>query len=175
MSHYREKLRSALQLTSDQGYAVPNFAETDGEILTQAHGFQMASALKKEYGTLRPEDLAFQCANIHWRMKQVVEHIIDAPVLLTVGSVSFKGMSLCSVTSARPGEMRRTGNFHVWWSLTSGEIIDLTLMCSLHFKYNLPLELVQPLAGKPERMSSTTWEPFLAGDDLTRAILAGSP
>ncbi len=175
MPTYWEKLQRAFQLTNEQGYSCPYFAQTTGGILTAAHGAELMEALDTEYSGLKSEDLAFQCANVHWRMKPIFENIIGAPALLTVGSVSYKNTPLCTVTSLRPEDMRRTGNFHVWWSLTSGEVVDLTLMLSLCFAKNLPLERAQPLAGRPEGIPAVTWEPIMVGDEVTCAILTCSP
>lgn len=135
----------------------------------------MMSAFEDAFVGLRPEDLAFQCANINWRMKRTFEAIINAPVLLTVGSVAFKGTPICTVMSTNPQDMRRTGNFHVWWSLGSGEIVDLTLMVSVCVANKIPLEKAQPLAGPPEGFPAITWEPVMVGDEVTLAILEATP
>jgi hypothetical protein len=68
-------------------------------------------------------------------------------------------------------------NFHVWITLSSMEIIDITHALNLYFyEYQeLPEKNIPFVAGKPEKMFfKTSWHPFAIGNDIVSQIYKNS-
>ncbi|MGX9773142.1 hypothetical protein ACWYXN_06470 [Janthinobacterium aestuarii] len=122
-------------------------------------------------GSLTPHDIAFRCAEISWRMKRQFEEIVNTKVLLTLGGLRIEGISNLSASTSNLVELRKSGDYHVWWSLPSGEITDVTLATSMLILQGRDLSKAQPLAGFTTQFPQIEWVPKLVGDNVIRQLL----
>lgn len=173
MQNYWNLLQEAIETTDSLGLGKETFAQVSSKIIKPEHGPALVDAVSEEigFGALSLADIAFQCARINWQMKPKFEEIIQDKILLTLGTVIFQGQSLWDIGNLDLNELRTLGTYHVWWSLASGEIVDVTLMPSLVFQHGADPRHAVPLAGFPQQFPQIEWIPKLVGDQLVRQLL----
>lgn len=172
MQIYWVALQEAIKRTALLGYETETLAKTSGPILTEENGFAFITAFEKAigYSGLKLDDLPFRCAEISWRAKPILEEITQTKAALTLGAVAKGDSILWSADATSLQELRSSGNYHVWLSLASGEIVDLTLLPSILLQTQQDLSRAQPLAGQPDHLAFR-WIPKLVGDEPIRELL----
>lgn len=110
------------------------------------------------------EQSALRCAAESLRVLETAEMAFGARALPTVGAVSIGGALNCSCEPLDLPGLRESGNYHVWLTLPSMEIIDMTLLPSLYRK-GLRRSLADsfPILGYPESCQGIQWHPRLVG------------
>lgn len=130
-----------------------------------------------------PPNMAFGASitahlqNIEW-----VQTHLDPLAQLTTGYVSNERGDCLPFTVANAKRWLADGftegehahlSLHVWITLSSLEVIDITLPIGIHIARGLPMEFgnLPFVAAKPEkRQWGTTYHPVIHGDDFVRRI-----
>ena len=128
MANYWQDFKDAVMETVELGGDFASIDRIEHPVLTEEHGIAIIEAMANVFGRdgLTPASLALQCARVSWEMKPVVEAIVGVPVVLTIGAVSNNGIWQFTCSGSGYENLRETGNYHVWLTLLTGEIIDLT-------------------------------------------------
>jgi hypothetical protein len=169
---YWDTLRLAMARTKAMGLVDGTVGAINPPI---ASGRLLAAAIEMNIRMSPARDnanLAGECASICLRTKSAFEHLIGAPVLLTLGSIVFEGVPLLSIPSADLDEIKRHANYHVWWTLGSGQVVDITLMVHLALLKEAEAESILPLIGSPDQIDQIKWIPFLIGERPIRQLLS---
>ncbi|WP_373991416.1 hypothetical protein [Duganella sp. BuS-21] len=174
MQNYWNSLQDAIAVTSSRDLGSEEFARLPSPILNQEHCEALIDVMTQElgFGHLTPVDIGLQCAGVNWKMKSKFEQIIQNKVLLTLGSIKVAGDPIFEMETLDLLKLRTSGRYHVWWSLQSGEIVDITFATSMLIKQGGDLSKAVPLAGFPEQFPKVEWIPKLVGDKAIHQLLS---
>ena len=173
ISCYWRLFHVATKRASVFGFENEVFTQSREPILTPKHGLAVMAALRKQFhsGELKSIDLAFKRAEINLKMKAILEEITQVKAMLTLGGVSNNGKLIWSAESPDLSSLRDSGNYHVWLTLCTGEIVDLALMPALYLYRGMDPSKAQPIAVVPSDQGSWQWVPKLVGDEPVRRLL----
>ncbi|RQP37316.1 hypothetical protein DF154_19540 [Burkholderia ubonensis] len=136
---------------------------------------QLMSRLSDFNPTLgNPYAFVLQCAGRTAELRPLVEDVLQMSCAITIGDVFMRGAPIFAFDIEKFPELGKTGNYHVWLTVESGEIVDLTLMASLYLHYGKPVEEASPIAGLPDEISGFVWHPALVGDEALNVLLSAS-
>lgn len=130
----------------------------------------LTKQLAREISTFSTCDVALKCAALSLAAKPRFERAVQREVVLTLGSVEYQGIPILSADIEDVQEIRRRANYHVWWSLGAGQIVDITLMVHLALLKNASPPTILPIIGSPDEIPQIKWRPYLIGGALVKAL-----
>ena len=174
---YFDDFRAATDRTRRFGLDVPHHEiEPDRRYLTAARQREFPFVMHKAIGAIGTEELMAQCMSIHHRLKPVIQDWLDVPVVYTIGWVQTKGEGLFKFDESHIHDLLqlasvpRTLGVHVWLTLPSMELIDLSLATTMAIVHNMPEGLGQMMAKHADDVTGMAYKPMLLGDGLLRRI-----
>lgn len=172
---YANQMQGAHARTIALGLAAPQMRT--GPHIDVAHLFRSVRALDGDSKALAialatPSqcDVALACARFMLASTAAFQHALGHQATLTVGSMQYDGMRMLSADSGDPQEIRRRASYHLWWSLDSGQIVDMTLSAHLALLKGAS-PAISPLVGVPANMPQFEWQPWLVGEAVVRQLV----
>jgi len=135
--------------------------------------------LNSEYPDYEKGVLAFNCHRVSYFMKPILEKYFDTELYLTIGYISngestYFPISESQITNLlieKPKEVQETIPFHVWLTLPSLEIIDLTFGQSFAEKSTEDIPMNQFLLRHPDQIyGSMKYHPMIIGEGFLKSI-----
>lgn len=123
--------------------------------------------------------LAFNCHKVSYFMKPILEKYFDTELYLTIGYISFSESTffeindnqITNLLTHKPKEVQYKIPFHVWLTLPSMEIIDLTFGQSFAKKSSEDIRMNQFILKHPDKLSgSMQYHPMIVGKDFLKSI-----
>ncbi|KVT10501.1 hypothetical protein WL60_11100 [Burkholderia ubonensis] len=165
--------KAALEATAQRGFEVPDFAPTDNAVLENAMS-EVREALSS-WQFVEPTSLssfARQCGQRTMDFAQLLrEHAPMLKSYVTVGVVHHEGKPLWTMNIDDLPTARATGSYHIWLTLSSHEIIDVTVTSTLMMQGLLPANGIKFFLGDPNEEHRLTWIPLLVGDGPALRLL----
>jgi len=175
MDRYSQGLQKAIDSTRAMGFQVSDFP-TDVEPLLTAQVYEMLHHGVAEFlgdMELSVEEVGLRCAPIHVALKPVVDEALGCSTLLTLGAVQFDDDVFFSPATMDIDALAHAGDYHVWLTLPSCEVIDLTLTSALYLKKGLDRSAAGvPLMMHAESQPRMRWSPLLVGDNVLERLLS---
>ncbi|QSY06562.1 hypothetical protein J2A69_29455 [Burkholderia pseudomallei] len=175
MSEYCSALAKAIDSTRAVGFDVPDFAIELKSFLTMPAMERMHQRVGEyiEKNQLTVEAVGLRCAPLHLALKPVIDEALGCSTLLTLGAVQFDDDVFFMPTSMDIDALAQAGNYHVWLTLPSCEVIDLTLTSALYLKKRLKPSMAGiPLMMRPEANPKMRWSPLLVGNGVVERLLS---
>lgn len=175
MGEYRIALEKAIESTRAIGFAVPDFSTALESLLVAPVVERLYQQVTEhiENNQLTVEKVGLRCAPVHMALKPVIDEALGYSTLLTLGSVQFGDDVFFMPTSMDIDALAQVGNYHVWLTLPSCEVIDLTLTSALYLKKRLePSMAGMPLMMRPEANPKMRWSPLLVGNGVVERLLS---
>lgn len=174
---YLADFNAAVERTSRFGLTVPRY-----ELRPEDHwlDFQARQRIPpvifKTLGQITPQHLVAQCIAVHYALQGPISALFAAPAVLTLGWIeSADGDDLYRFDEEFIGERLRTGfeplsgiQVHVWLTLPTMEIIDLTLCTSVSILQDKPEGIGGLLTKKADDVTGFRYVPMLVGEDFFR-------
>ena len=181
---YVDDYQDALDRTRRLGLTVPPRVEIHPDpnlrYLTAARQQQFPHVIHKAIGPVGAEELVAQCMSIHHRLQPVIEEWLGVPAVYTIGWVETSGdgffkfdeayaRSLLQKAAQKAAPPQSLG-VHVWLTLPSMELLDLSLATSVAFAQKMPEGVGRVLAKHANDVTDMAYKPMLLGDDFLRRI-----
>lgn len=179
---YIKNLHAAYEFTKKMGASFSRLPEIEGELFTDTMGNKLHNAIKGR-GISAFDGAVGQCVKWSHSLRPHVEKALGIPILLTLGQVSNKSTPYFNPTHDDLENWYRRGftptdfegrsgmNLHAWWTLPSGEIIDVTLWSTLSVVWNKPEFLGGITGGWPDKIApSPIYVPMVVGDDYIETV-----
>jgi hypothetical protein len=133
MSGYGSALKSAIDVTYSMGFEAPEFPADWPPLLTDELVGRIYAEMTESLDgrELSIEEIGLKCAPVHFALKPAIDKAIGTATLLTLGAVQYGDDVFFSPNSLDVDELAHSGNYHVWLTLPSCEVIDLTLTSAL--------------------------------------------
>lgn len=140
MITYRKELIQAIERSKSSGLEIPDFfiesnnvSFLNPEIRTHLFEFLYKRVYKNDI-----DAVAFHCFDWSFYLKNEIDNILCCESILTIGYVDFLGKSafkseieeIVSWISQPSSDIRFGANLHIWLTLPSLEIIDITIAAS---------------------------------------------
>lgn len=176
MSLYVQRFNEALERTHEFKLDAPTTVKFDRNqiYLTDKAQAQFPYFLREAVGELSLLDLVAQCHSIHFRLKPVLEDFFGCPLYYTIGWIEYttgKNMFKFDNDYIRllldKGRQPRL-NLHVWLTLPSTEVIDVSIATSFAVLHNEMEHAGDIIARKADELKGMAYHPMLVGDDLLR-------
>ncbi len=180
---YVDDYQDALDRTRRLGLTVPRVKidpDPNLRYLTPDRQQQFPQVIHKAIGPVGAEELVAQCMSIHHRLQPVLEDWLGVPVVYTVGWVETSGDGLFKFDEAYVSELLqkaaqkvpapRSLGVHVWLTLPSMELLDLSLATSIAFAQKMPEGMGRVMAKHANDVTDMAYKPMLLGDDWLRKI-----
>jgi len=174
---YLADFKAAIERTSHYGMAVPKYElRPDDHWLGLQAQQRIPQLIFNTLGQITPKHLLAQCIAIHYALQEPVSALFGAPAVLTIGWIEFaNGTDLYRFDDQFIGERLRTGfeplsgiQLHVWLTLPTMEIIDLTLCTSVSILQDMPEGIGGLLTKKADDVTGFRYIPMLVGEDFFR-------
>lgn len=171
---YHAKFQKAIKRTSKLGLILPKINFSDKIYLTEEYQEQLFSGFANEiYST---NEINAQCMNFSYRAKEYFNTISDNNFMYTIGYVNYNNTLMFKQTEKSLKYMLKNGiqsvdgsiNIHVWLTLPSMEIIDLTLATTLSKVWNRPELKGRIFLRHADEFDGMEYVPLLVGDDFLR-------
>lgn len=175
MNEYGLTLQKAIDSSRSMGFRVPDFGIEEKSLLTQHLVERLYQRMAESFGEkeFSVDEIGLRCAPVHVALKPVVEEVLGCMSLLTLGAVQYGDDIFFSPTTTDIDALALSGGYHVWLTLPSCEIIDLTLTSALYLKKGLDRSAAGvPLMMHAESQPRMRWSPFLVGDDVLARLLS---
>lgn len=179
---YIEKLRTAYDFTEKLGASFTRLPETKTELFTAELGERLHVAILN-LGINSFAGAVGQCVKWSHALRPHAEKVLGAPVLLTFGQVLHPSRAYFNPSwvdlqnwyhkgfRVSDFEGRSGMNMHAWWTLPSGEIIDVTLWSTLSVAWKRPELLGAVTGGWPDEIApNPTYVPMAVGDDYIETV-----
>jgi hypothetical protein len=133
---YLHDFKEALQRNTRLGLESPFFSYEDTRYLTNDFNAQFPYLILNTFGMLEPKDLTGTCIPIHNQLQTVLNDKLGILSYFTIGYVTLNGRDIYHQTEdslkrlLSDGIDSRSTNLHAWLTLSSMEIIDMTLPTS---------------------------------------------
>lgn len=173
MKKYIDLLQDAKKATEAMGLGFEDFSPNSSSITNSEIELALMEAMSKSkyFKNLAVVDIACRCAEVHLNLKLEFEEIFGRKVMLTLGDLRYNEVGLIEIPNFNFASLRKSGIYHVWWTLSSGQIIDITLISSIKYKKGIEVEGVHPIIDFPENSSPFAWIPRLVGDEAIHRLL----
>jgi len=168
-------LQKAIDSTRAIGFKVPDFRIEEKPLLTEHLVESLYRRMADSFGEkeFSVEEIGLRCAPTHVALKPVVEEVVGCVTLLTLGAVQYGDDIYFSPTTTEIDALALSGGYHVWLTLPSCEVIDLTLTSALYLKKGLARSAAGvPLMIHAESRPRMRWSPLLVGDDILERLLS---
>lgn len=179
---YIERLQAAYDFTEKLGVSFTRLPDTKGEFFTEGLGERLHAAILR-LGIDSFAGAAGQCVRWSHALRPLAEKVLGAPILLTFGQVLNESRPLFNPSwadlqnwhqegfSASDFEGRSGFNLHAWWTLPSGEVMDVTLWSTMSVAWGRPEMLGAVTGGWPDDIAPTpTYVPMVVGDDYIETV-----
>lgn len=172
---YLADFKIAIERTARFGLTVPKYELRPEDNWLDAQAQQRIPPLIFEtLGQITPQHLVAQCIAVHYALQEPVSALFSAPTVLTIGWIEFAGGDdLYRFDDKFIEERLRTGfeplsgiQLHVWLTLPTLELIDLTLCTSVSILQNKPEGIGGLLTKKADDIMGFRYVPMLVGDDF---------
>jgi len=180
--NYLQELDRAYAFTTKLDASFGRLPLLHGSLFTPELGEEIYVALR-DFGIRSFIKAAGQCIKWSHALRPLVEEVLGAQVLLTIGQVrtptrtffdpSFDDLErwYCHGFDARDIEGRSGINMHAWWTLPTGEILDVTLWSTLAVAWNEPERLGAVAGGWPDKIApNLLYVPMVVGDDYIEKV-----
>ncbi|STQ90032.1 hypothetical protein [Iodobacter fluviatilis] len=145
---------------------------------------KLAQALSEFYfeNKIRADDVAGQCWRINIFIKIFLEEYFGVPLVLTIGYIEdYPNNVYYKMTEAEIAELLNSpeghngnyaANLHVWLTLPSMEILDVSFMTSFGKVNNKPELLGTVVYGPPEKLSTPNfnYKPMVLGEHFINRV-----
>lgn len=179
---YISRLHAAYDFTEGIGASFTRLPATQAELFTSELGERLHAKILN-LGITSFAKAAGQCVKWSHALRPHAEEVLGEPILLTFGQVvspsgpffdpSWDDLRTWYRQGLRASDLEgRSGiNLHAWWTLTSGEIIDVTLWSTLSVAWKRPNLLGAVTGGWPDEIApSPTYIPMAVGDDYIQTV-----
>lgn len=179
---YIERLHAAYDFTEELGASFTRLPVTKSELFTAELGKNLHEAISN-LGIDSFAGAIGQCVKWSHALRPHAEKVLGQPVLLTFGQVlnstrsyfdpSWADLRAWYQRGLRTSDFEgRSGiNLHAWWTLPSGEVIDVTLWSTLSAAWNRPELLGAITGGWPDEIApNPTYIPMVVGDDYIESV-----
>lgn len=173
-SQYRAEFTEALERARRIGLSVPELPDPppDRVFLGGVRRRAVRELLEKTY---RPHQLPGACLQATFDLQDQVAAIAGVPAYFTVGAVTYLGEECFSFEEAAAREWveqaslgRRPAQVHVWITLATMEIVDLTYAYTLrHVAPGIPgIGNPKPIVGSCEQLTEWGYRPLVVATDF---------
>lgn len=120
--------------------------------------------------------LSRACLSVHIEQHAAIESLLDCEATLTIGSLEYQGhhfYDMDSVDDARAPSVDDSGttNMHVWLTLNTLEIVDLTWPTTMGGVPEDRTQIGKVIAGMPSKLpSGIVYHPMLVGEMAAFAV-----
>jgi hypothetical protein len=174
---YHDELLIARDRTIRMGLTCPTIPSVQKELILPGAAAGLPKAMFDAVGTLTNADLVAQCFSIHDRLRLPLERFLKVPILYTLGYVHTPPVDRFRQTEEQLVALLKTGldsravNLHVWLTLPTMEILDISLATSMAVANNWTSGHGSAISGHADRLNSgMRYHPMLIGEDFLRKI-----
>lgn len=179
---YREHFDEAMRFTRKLGFGVPELLTQTGELVSPENG-ELVMRYAKKAGISDLSASALQCLKWSYALQPCVEAGLGCSVALTIGQITHPNLAIFNPTQndferwAKMGinvadfETRSGFNFHVWYTLPTMEILDMTLWSTLAVAWEKPELKGQVIGGWPDLIApSPSFIPMVIGREYVEHV-----
>jgi hypothetical protein len=188
---YQALFEEAVERTLKHGLCVPDVGYGPARILTSEFCEQFPCRAREVTDGINLVKLTLQCPLVHGLLLETIKDMLKTEVFLTIGWVWW-GDSVEGGTRATLGKFddgwieellgrspsgEAAAAPHVWLTLPSMEIIDLSILSFLAIMHKRPDVMGSMITGHPDECPNGIHHvPMLVGDDFLRrtGMLAGA-
>jgi hypothetical protein len=186
---YNEHLTNAIELTSNLGASIPPFAFGEKNTLLTAENSAATIKLIRESGINSFSSAAGQCLKWSHALLPLISEGLNCPVLLTIGQLHIGDKEIYNPSAADFTRWYEKGfqesdfhdkkgfNLHCWYTLPSGEILDLTFWTTMGIVWGKSEKVGSVVGGYPDEISPhPKFIPIVVGSDYIETVerLTGS-
>lgn len=169
---YLHEFKEALQRNTRLGLESPYFSYEDTRYLDYDFNAQFPYLILNTFGRLEPKALTGRCIPIHNQLQTVLNDELGILSYFTIGYVTLDGRDVYHQTEdslkrlLSNGIDLRSANLHAWLTLSSMEIIDMTLPTSYGVINNKKEMLGQVIAKHYSEMKGgMSYHPMIIGTE----------
>ncbi|WP_124470236.1 hypothetical protein [Burkholderia ubonensis] len=179
---YIARLRAAYDFTEGLGASFTRLPVTKTELFTAELGERLHAKISN-LGIDSFAGAVGQCVKWSHALRPHAEEVFGEPILLTFGQVLNSSRPFFDPSWADLRTWYRQGlqasdfvgrsgiNLHAWWTLPSGEVIDVTLWSTLSAVWNRPDLLGAVTGGWPDEIApNPMYIPMAVGDDYIQTV-----
>lgn len=179
---YLERLANAYDFTAKLGASFERLPLMDTTLFTSEAGERVQAAIAA-LGIDSFAGAVGQCIKWSHALRPCAERALGIPILLTFGQVLSPERAFFDPSwndlrdwyrngfSAADIEGRSGINLHAWWTLPSGEVMDVTLWSTLSAVWGKPQMLGAMTGGWPDDIApNPIYVPMVIGDDYIETV-----
>jgi hypothetical protein len=176
LDNYENEFQDAILRSQKHGLAIPRVHRTATRYLTLHAQQRFADAVHEAIGSPGLEEIVSQCMTIHHRLQRPLERLLHCPTYYTIGWVSYSSGNHFKFDDSLIAEKLKYGHIpgssisiHVWLTLPSMEIIDLSLSTTMGYVLKNERMLGGVIATHSNELTGgMAYKPMLVGDDFLR-------
>lgn len=176
MKEYKDLFTEAVNRTRDYKLPTPHIEDHKNgkKYLTDAVSDKFHELIKSAVGDLWIEDIAAQCHTINARLKPILENFFGCSIYYTIGWATVsKEIDICKfeegyIEKVINGTSGSKLNLHVWLTLPSWEIIDISLATSLAFSSGNQRLIGITIANDADTLKEIKFFPYIIGEEALR-------
>lgn len=174
---YLNDFKEALQRNVRLGLESPYFSHQDTRYLDDDFNAKFPHLILDTFGMLEPKDLTARCIPIHDQLQNVLKVKLGILSYFTIGYITLNGEKVYYQTEKSLKQLLSAGidlcsvNLHVWLTLPSMEIIDMTFPTSYGVVKN-KRELLGQVVTKhySELTADMSYHPMIIGTEYIEKI-----
>ncbi|WP_052502762.1 hypothetical protein [Halarcobacter anaerophilus] len=171
---YETNFHKAISRTRRLGLNLPKIDFSEERYLTEDYQEYLFKNLVNE--VFNTNEIDAQCMSFNYRIREYFHEITDNNFMYTIGYVKYNDKLMFEQTEKSLKNMLNYGiqsidgsiNIHVWLTLPSMEIIDLTLATTLGKVWNKPELIGRLFTRHADEFDGMQYIPLLVGDDFLR-------
>ncbi|MFA6191814.1 MAG: hypothetical protein WC665_05615 [Sulfurimonas sp.] len=173
---YKDEFNEAINRTKRFKLKLPHVDMNDDILLNEEFEDKFNKVMMKEI--LQHKDVFLQCYILNYKIKKILDEQLDYNFMYTIGYIELDGEPRFKSTekdlfkmiqNSRPDYNNDGVKIHVWLTLPSMEIVDLTLPTTLQYKFpEIPDGSV--LKMHTDNNHYLRYKPQLVGDDFFKKL-----
>ncbi len=174
---YYNNFKYAIKRTEQLGLELPKIEFSNKSYFSDDYMRKINESIQQFQFNLN--DIAAQCMDFNLQIKKHLEYITKDNFIYTIGYVQMNNEAMFKQTDKTLEELlkhgvqmekNRTLDIHVWLTLPSMEIIDLTLSTTIGKVNNDSKWFGRVFMDHPDNFNGMEYIPLLVGDDFLRKI-----
>ena len=178
---YKSLFLEALERTTRFGLGAPRPKLSEQSCISPEKLQAMPLLIQKEFGTLTHQEVHARCLDLHFRLKPLLEEILDTELFYTIGWISIKHETMFHQNEESLNQLLKDGhqggtvNIHAWLTTPAMEILDFTLPTSYAIANNTKDGLGGAIISPADDLTGgMDYKPMLVGEEfIFKAGLAG--
>ncbi len=182
MHTYNDQIHKAISFTTSLGASVPTFSFHGAELLTEDNSAKVLDIIRA-HGITSFAPSVGQCLKWSHALLPLVARAMNCDILLTIGQLHLRESVIYGPTEGdfsrwyangfRKSDFQHTRglNLHAWYTLPSGEILDLTIWSTMGTVWQRPEMVGSVVGGYPDLLAPLpTYIPIVVGCDYVETL-----